>query len=105
MQALGWGILAEIPDREVVVGAVTQPWKPNVVFRGLPPDQFTLFREPAYVKIVWTLRADLIGPAEFIFRTETRVVSVTLRLARSSVGTGHSFRQVWRLSGGCCSDR
>ncbi len=75
MQALGWAILAEIPDREVVVGAVTQPWKPNVVFRGLPPDQFTLFREPVYVKIVWTLRADPIGPAESMFRTETRVVS------------------------------
>src|SRR5207253_3656075 len=27
MKSLGWGVLAQIPDREIVVGAVTQPWK------------------------------------------------------------------------------
>jgi hypothetical protein len=42
-QALGWGILAEVRDREIVVGAATQPWKPNVAFRALPPDEFTAF--------------------------------------------------------------
>ncbi len=26
-QSLGWGVLAEVPDREVVVGAVTRPWR------------------------------------------------------------------------------
>ena len=25
--ALGWGVLAEVPDREIVVGAVTKPWE------------------------------------------------------------------------------
>jgi hypothetical protein len=73
--ALGWGILAEVPDREIVVGAATQPWKPNVAFRALPPDEFTAFCEPGYVKIAWTLRADPVGPAESVFRTETRVAS------------------------------
>ena len=75
VQALGWGVLAEIPDREVVVGAVTQPWKANVVFRALPPGEFRAFDEPGYVKIVWTLRADPVGAARSVFRTETRVVS------------------------------
>ena len=28
--ALGWGVLAEVADREIVVGAVTKPWEPNV---------------------------------------------------------------------------
>ena len=28
MQSLGWRILAETPGREIVVGAVTQPWLP-----------------------------------------------------------------------------
>ena len=74
-QALGWGVLAEVPDREIVVGAVTQPWKANVVFRRLLPDEFAAFHEPGYVKIVWTLRADPIGIAESVFRTETRAVS------------------------------
>lgn len=73
--SLGWRVLAEKPGREIVVGAVTQPWRANVVFRGLPPQDFKAFREPGYVKIVWTLRANPIGPAESIFRTETRVAT------------------------------
>jgi hypothetical protein len=73
--ALGWRVLAEKPGREVVVGAVTQPWLPNVVFRGLGPEDFQAFQEPGYVKIVWTLRADPVGESESIFRTETRVTT------------------------------
>ena len=72
---LGWRVIAERPGREIVVGAVTQPWLANVVFRGLAPDQFRDFDEPGYVKIVWTLRADPVGDAESIFRTETRVTA------------------------------
>jgi len=75
VRSLGWGVLAEVPDREIVMGAVTQPWMANVVFRALPPDEFAAFHEPDYVKIVWTLRADPLGPAESMFRTETRAVS------------------------------
>ena len=71
---LGWGVLAEMPGREIVMGAVTQPWKANVVFRGLPPEEFAAFNEPGYVKIAWTLRADAVGPGESIARTETRVM-------------------------------
>jgi hypothetical protein len=73
--SLGWGVLAERPGLEIVMGAVTQPWKANVVFRALAPEDFKAFREPGYVKIVWTLRADPAGPAESIFRTETRVAT------------------------------
>lgn len=53
---LGWRLLAEIPGREIVMGAVTQAWLANPVFRGVPPDEFAAFDEPDYVKIVWTLR-------------------------------------------------
>src|SRR5262245_15243969 len=38
--ALGWGILDDIPDREVVVGAVTRPWEANVTFLSLAPEAF-----------------------------------------------------------------
>src|SRR5687767_10493152 len=58
VQSLGWGVLEEVPDREIVVGAATKPWEANVTFRALPPDQFAAFSEPGYVKIAWTLRAD-----------------------------------------------
>ena len=74
-RALGWRVLHEEPGREIVMGAVTQPWQANVVFRGLSPEAFKAFDEPGYVKIAWTLRAEPIAAAESIFRTETRVVA------------------------------
>lgn len=33
----GWGVLAEVPDREIVVGAYAQPWHEHVTFHPLPP--------------------------------------------------------------------
>jgi len=86
--SLGWRVLAEKPGREIVAGAVTQPWLPNVVFRGLAPEEFRAFHDPGYVKIVWTLRADPVGESESIFRTETRVTT-TDQTARTK------FRWYW----------
>jgi hypothetical protein len=74
-KSIGWSVLAEVPGREVVMGTVTQPWNPNVVFRSLMPEQFVTFNEPEYVKIVWTLRADPTGPNHSIFRHETRATA------------------------------
>jgi len=90
MEAIGWGILAEVPDREVVVGAVTRPWEANVTFRRIAPEAFAAFAEPGYVKIVWTLRADADGPGAAVFRTETRV-STTDADARAR------FRRYWAV--------
>ena len=90
MLALGWGILAEVPGQEIVMGAVTKPWDPNPRFRALDAEHFAAFDEPDYVKIVWSLRADAIGPQESIFRTETRAVA-TDDFARPT------FRRYWAL--------
>jgi len=88
--SIGWGVLAEVPGRELVMGAVTQPWKADVVFRAVPPDQFASFNEPNYVKIVWTLRADPVNGARSIFRTETRAVA-------TDAEAGRKFRRYWSL--------
>jgi len=90
MQSLGWRVLAEIPGREIIVGAVTKPWEPNPVFRGLAPDEFTNFKDPGYVKIIWTLRADAVGSTESIFRTETRAVGTDGEARKK-------FRRYWSL--------
>jgi hypothetical protein len=74
-KSIGWGVLAEVPGREVVMGALTQPWEANVIFRGLPPDEFAAFNEPGYAKIAWTLRVDPISTTESIFHSETRTVA------------------------------
>lgn len=73
--SIGWGVLAETPDHEIVMGAVTQPWKADVIFRALPPEEFAAFSEPGYVKIAWTLRADPLGPSSSVFLTETRAIA------------------------------
>jgi hypothetical protein len=89
--ALGWGVLADVPDREIVVGAVTRPWEANVTFRTVPPGEFADFVEPGFVKIVWTLRADPVSDDASIFRTETRAVA-TDATARAR------FRRYWAFA-------
>ncbi len=86
--SLGWGVLHETPEREIVVGAVTRPWEANVIFRSLPPADFAEFADPGYVKIAWTLRADPGKESDSVFRTETRAVA-TDAIARSK------FRRYW----------
>jgi hypothetical protein len=73
--ALGWGILAERPGRELVVGSVCQPWKGDVRFTPLASERFQDFSEPDLVKIVWTVEVEPLGPALTRFRTETRALA------------------------------
>lgn len=86
--SLGWAVLAEVPGREIVFGAVTQPWKGNVVFRGVAPDAFAKFCEPDYVKIVWNLRADPDSSGGSIAHTETRVCT-------TDAAAAEKFRRYW----------
>ena len=72
--AQGWGVLGEVPGREILVGAYTQPWHEDVTFHPLPPERFASFDEPGYVKIIWTLGAEPLGPKASRFVTRTRVV-------------------------------
>jgi hypothetical protein len=88
--ALGWRVLAEEPGRSIAVGAVTQPWRAEVTFRGLDPDAFAGFNEPGYAKIAWTLEAIPLAPSVSRFRTETRVCTTDPR-ARAR------FRRYWAL--------
>jgi hypothetical protein len=91
VQALGWGVLAEVPDRELVIGAVTKPWEANVTFQSLPPGDFAAFSQPGFVKIAWTLRADPVDSETSIFRTETRA-NATDASARAR------FRRYWAFA-------
>jgi hypothetical protein len=72
---LGWKMLAYRPSRELVMGAVTQPWVGDVKFRGIPADSFSSFTEPALVKIVWTFEAEPLDAATTRFRSQTRVLA------------------------------
>ena len=88
---LGWGELARRPGRELVMGAVTQPWLANVKFTPVSPDEFLGFCEPDRVKIVWTIEAVPIEPALTLLRTETRVRATTM-------AAGEKFLRYWRFA-------
>lgn len=88
MQSIGWVVLAERAGREVVLGAVTQPWLAAPVFRPIPAGEFEAFAEPGYVKIAWTLRAEPIDDAHSIFHTDTRV-------STTDAESRERFRRYW----------
>ena len=88
LKAFGWTVLAEIPGREIVFGAVTQPWRSDVDFRAVPADDFASFSEPGYVKIAWTLRADPLAIDRCVISTDTRV-------ATTSADARRRFRLYW----------
>jgi hypothetical protein len=88
--ALGWGLLAEVAGRELVMGAVTRPWEPVVHFWSLPPDEFASFDRPGYAKIVWNLAAKPVDADHSLFFTETRVAT-TDAVSRAR------FRRYWTV--------
>jgi hypothetical protein len=86
--ALGFGVLAELPDRKIVIGTYTQPWHEDVTFRSLPSEEFAAFNEPGFVKIVVSLAAEPIGPNSSRFVTRTRVATTDSKARRK-------FRLYW----------
>lgn len=90
VKALGWVELARVPGREVVMGAVTQPWKGDVTFRSIPPGEFAAFTEPGYVRIAWTLRCDPTGAGTCVYRSETRAIATDAESRRR-------FRNYWSM--------
>ena len=92
MLRLGWKCLAEVSGRYFVAGAACQPWKAEVVFSSIAPEQFAAYSEPGAVKIAWTLEAESLGPALTCFATETRALA-TDDQARIQ------FERYWKLFG------
>lgn len=88
VRGMGWGLLAEVPGRAMVFGAVTRPWEPTVKFHPLPPAQFAAFQRPGWAKIVWTLEVDPAGEERSLFRTQTRV-------ATTDATARKRFRKYW----------
>jgi hypothetical protein len=86
--AIGWGVLVDEPGRQMVFGAVTEPWRGDVRFRALPPGDFAAYAEPGHAKILWTLAVDSLGPGASRFRTETRAMT-------TDATSRERFRRYW----------
>ena len=85
---LGWGVLAEEPDQEIVVGAYTQRWHEQVTFHPLSPEQFAGFNQPGYVKIAWTMGVEPLGEHRSLLVTRTRAAATDPHARRR-------FRRYW----------
>ena len=85
--AQGWVLLEESPDSELVMGAVTQPWKPVVEFRGVPPAEFHSFAEPGFAKIAWNFR---VAPA-----SDGSLVSLETRVLATDLDARRRFHRYW----------
>lgn len=90
MRSSGWTVLAEVPDRAVVLGTVTQPWRGDVRFLALPPDEFLAFERPDYVKLAVAITTEPLGPDSSLLRVETRV-------ATTDAGARARFRRYWAV--------
>jgi hypothetical protein len=86
--AVGWVVLEEVPGRELVAGAVTQPWKPVVTFQGLPPAEFRRFSTPGFTKIVWAMAVRPVTPEVSVLSLETRVLA-------TNPASRRTFRRYW----------
>jgi hypothetical protein len=82
-------VLAAEPDRQIVIGAYTQPWHEQVTFHPLPPEQFAGFDQPGYVKIVWMLGVEPLRANRSLLVTRTRAVGTDPHARRM-------FRRYWR---------
>lgn len=90
-KSLGWGELYRQPGRELVMGAVTQPWLADVRFTAVPADEFLGYGEHDRVKIVWTIEALPIDTGLSLLRTETRVRATDL-------AAQEKFLRYWRFA-------
>lgn len=88
---LGWRVLAHVPERSYVLGAIAQPWNADPAFRGVDADRFVSFDQPDMVKIVATLEAEPLSAASTRFTTETRVEATDPRAF-------WKFRRYWVLA-------
>jgi hypothetical protein len=86
--AMGWGVLADVPGRALVMGAVCRPWEADPGFRPVPPEAFADFAEPGLVKIVWAVGVLPDGPEASVAWTETRV-------ATTDTAARARFRRYW----------
>ncbi|HEY5187184.1 MAG TPA: hypothetical protein VIM19_20330 [Actinomycetes bacterium] len=89
---LGWILLGEQPNMQIVLGQIGRPWKPVGASEGPPvaPAEFASFDRPGFAKIAFSLLVQPYGVASSILTMETRVVL-------TDPGSRRPFGRYWRL--------
>jgi len=91
---IGWILLGEELNAEIVLGQIGRPWKPVGASEGPPvaPAEFASFDRPGFAKIAFSLMVQPYGVASSILTMETRVVL-------TDPGSLRRFARYWRLVG------
>jgi hypothetical protein len=83
-------ILLEQSENEIVLGLIAQPWKFKGNIVQLPPEQFTSFTDPDYVKIAWNFSILQEKADTYQLLTETRIFCL-------STQTKKRFSKYWSV--------
>jgi len=91
---LGWVLLSEVPDVEIVLGQIGRPWKPVGASEGpvVSPAAFASFDSPGFAKIAFSLSVQPHGATSSILTVETRVVL-------TDTASRRRFSRYWRIVG------
>jgi len=86
----GWAVLADEPERELVIGSVGRFWQRDYGGRPVTAEEFASFNEPGYAKlaIAFTLHSDVLG---------NTVLRYEARTATTDAAARRTFRRYWRL--------
>ena len=83
-------LLAERPGRELVLGAVGRPWRPDYASIRISAERFAEFEEPGYAKIAWSWIVKPLGSGQTLLVCEWRT-QLTDDEARAN------FRRYWTV--------
>ncbi|MFI6445674.1 hypothetical protein [Kitasatospora sp. NPDC050543] len=67
-----WVALGENRGRELVFGAVGQPWRASIEWRRVEPDRFTAFEEPGWAKMAAAFVVHPYGTGRSLLTYEAR---------------------------------
>lgn len=89
---MGFVLLGERPNEELLLGLTGQFWKPSGNLQRLAADDFKTFNEAGYVKTVWNFTLSETADGKVLLETETRVVCMDAASRRR-------FRIYWTFVG------
>jgi hypothetical protein len=54
----GFVLLNEIPDQELIVGAIGKIWRPAIAFKKVDSFEYADFHQPGFAKVAWSLQCE-----------------------------------------------
>lgn len=75
-------VLEEIPDKEIIIGLIGQPWTPSGNLQIFQSQNFITFNDPSYIKASWIFELIAVTSTTTELRTETRIACHATKVKR-----------------------